>query len=75
VPILAVVPRLRHGHTVGAPAGTTQIAPTILRLLGLDPSALQAVRIEHTKGLAGLRGCVSRNARSRSRRSACPTGG
>jgi hypothetical protein len=30
---------------------TTQIAPTILRLLGLDPNALQAVRIEHTRTL------------------------
>jgi hypothetical protein len=30
---------------------TTQIAPTILRLLGLDPNALQAVRIEHTRSL------------------------
>lgn len=30
------------------PIKTTQIAPTILRLLGLDPMALQAVRAEHT---------------------------
>jgi hypothetical protein len=30
---------------------TTQIAPTILRLLGLDPNALRAVRIEHTRAL------------------------
>jgi hypothetical protein len=30
---------------------TTQIAPTILRLLGLNPNALQAVQIEHTKAL------------------------
>ena len=30
---------------------TTQIAPTILRLLGLDPRALQAVRIEGTRTL------------------------
>jgi hypothetical protein len=27
---------------------TTQIAPTILALLGLDPNDLEAVRIEHT---------------------------
>ncbi|SDP18650.1 Type I phosphodiesterase / nucleotide pyrophosphatase [Nakamurella panacisegetis] len=33
---------------------TTQIAPTILRLLGLNPNALQAVRIEHTAVLPGL---------------------
>jgi hypothetical protein len=30
---------------------TTQIAPTILTLLGLDPHALQAVRTEHTEVL------------------------
>ncbi len=30
---------------------TTQIAPTILALLGLDPDALRAVRIEHTRAL------------------------
>jgi len=30
---------------------TTQIAPTILKLLGLDPSALQAVRLEGTQAL------------------------
>jgi hypothetical protein len=30
---------------------TTQIAPTILRLLGLNPDTLDAVRIEHTHAL------------------------
>ena len=30
---------------------TTQIAPTILQLLGLDPGALKAVQIEHTRVL------------------------
>jgi len=30
---------------------TTQIAPTILSLLGLNPSSLKAVRIEHTRTL------------------------
>ena len=54
VPILVDVPGLRHGQVVGAQVGTTQIAPTILRLLGLNPQALQAVRIEHTKVLPGL---------------------
>ena len=34
---------------------TTQIAPTILRLLGLDPDALQAVRIQGTPVLPGVR--------------------
>jgi hypothetical protein len=45
---------LAHGHwkhVVGAPVETTQIAPTILQLLGLDPQALQAVQSEHTKAL------------------------
>ena len=31
---------------------TTQIAPTILKLLGLDPSDLRAVQIEHTRALS-----------------------
>jgi hypothetical protein len=31
--------------------GTTEIAPTILKLLGLDPNALASVRIEHTRAL------------------------
>ena len=30
---------------------TTQIAPTILRLLGLSPRELQAVRVEGTRSL------------------------
>ncbi len=38
-------------RVVTAPVQTTQIAPTILALLGLDPAALQAVRIEHTRTL------------------------
>ena len=38
----------------GQQVETTQIAPTILRLLGLDPQRLQAVRIEHTKVLPAL---------------------
>jgi hypothetical protein len=36
------------GEVVGSPVETTQIAPTILRLLDLDPQALQAVQLEHT---------------------------
>ncbi|MBV9526461.1 MAG: alkaline phosphatase family protein [Candidatus Dormibacteraeota bacterium] len=36
-----------HG-TVDDRVETTQIAPTILALLGLDPDALRAVQIEHT---------------------------
>jgi hypothetical protein len=33
---------------------TTQIAPTIIRLLGLDPSDLEAVQIEGTQVLPGI---------------------
>ena len=40
------------GHVVyTAGVQTTQIAPTILSLLGLDPRALQAVQLDHTKTL------------------------
>ncbi len=53
VPILVVLPGLRHGHVVDAPVETTQIAPTILALLGLPSRDLQAVRIEHTRILPG----------------------
>jgi hypothetical protein len=37
-----------HDMLNGTLVETTQIAPTILELLGLDPQALDAVRIEHT---------------------------
>jgi hypothetical protein len=39
---------------VNQPVATTQIAPTILRALGLDPNELEAVRAEHTKSLPGF---------------------
>jgi hypothetical protein len=42
------------GFVVHRPVETTQIAPTILRLLGLNPNQLQAVRIEHTAVLPGV---------------------
>ncbi|MGX7678396.1 alkaline phosphatase family protein [Jatrophihabitans sp. DSM 45814] len=42
---------VQHQNTVHAPVLTTQIAPTILNLLGLDPKSLQAVHIEHTQSL------------------------
>jgi hypothetical protein len=41
----------RRGGVAPEPVETTQIAPTILKLLGLDPGALQAVQIEHTRAL------------------------
>src|SRR5262245_49279257 len=54
VPILVVAPGLGRGREIGAPVETTEIAPTILKLLGLNPADLQAVRIEHTPALPGL---------------------
>jgi len=56
MPILVLLPGQRHGATAGAPVEIIQIAPTILALLGLNPQALQAVRIEHTQVLPGLPG-------------------
>ena len=43
-----------HGAASSTAVLTTQIAPTILQLLGLDPTALQAVTVEHTAVLPGL---------------------
>ncbi|HXW56379.1 MAG TPA: alkaline phosphatase family protein [Candidatus Cybelea sp.] len=40
--------------TIFSPVETMQIAPTILQALGLDPNALDAVRIDHTNVLPGL---------------------
>jgi arylsulfatase A-like enzyme len=51
VPILVVWPGVTGGLNVTAPVETTQIAPTILQLLGLDPDELEAVRIEGTRPL------------------------
>jgi hypothetical protein len=39
---------------IKGPVLTTQIAPTALKALGLDPNGLQAVHIEHTEVLPGL---------------------
>jgi arylsulfatase A-like enzyme len=36
------------------PVKTRQVAPTILKALGLNPESLQAVRLEHTSVLPGL---------------------
>lgn len=53
VPILIANPSLRSG-TVESPVQTAQIAPTILKLLGLDPQKLEAVQIEKTQVLPWL---------------------
>jgi Type I phosphodiesterase / nucleotide pyrophosphatase len=55
VPILVYAPKITQGDTSNRPVETTQIAPTILRLLHLDPNALQAVQIEGTQVLPGLK--------------------
>jgi arylsulfatase A-like enzyme len=47
VPLVVAAPQLT-GRMIGSPVETTQIAPTILRILGLDPQALSAVRAEGT---------------------------
>jgi arylsulfatase A-like enzyme len=53
VALLVSSPRLR-GARVGAHVSTTQVAPTILEALGLDPGELAAVRKERTRALPGL---------------------
>jgi predicted AlkP superfamily pyrophosphatase or phosphodiesterase len=53
VALLVSNPQLREA-TVAAPVATTQIAPTILGVLGLDPDELEAVRLEHTRALPGF---------------------
>ena len=53
VPILIANPGIK-AQEIHAAAQTTQIAPTILRLLGLDPNKLQAVQIEKTQVLPGF---------------------
>lgn len=58
VPIVVAGPGAARGVTVGDVVETTAIAPTILALLGLDPNALQAVKVQHTATLklAAVRG-------------------
>ncbi|WEO93532.1 alkaline phosphatase family protein [Streptomyces sp. FXJ1.172] len=51
VPLVVAGAGTPRGVRVDGPVHTTQIAPTILRLLGLDPRKLEAVRIEHTRVL------------------------
>jgi type I phosphodiesterase/nucleotide pyrophosphatase len=41
-------------ETVTSPVETAQVAPTILKALGLDPYSLQAVQMEHTEVLPGV---------------------
>ncbi len=56
VPLVVSGSSVRQGEVVNGRVETTQIAPTIALLLGLDPNALKAVRIEHTAPLAVFEG-------------------
>jgi hypothetical protein len=51
---LLVSNRALEAGTNDAEVETKQVAPTILRLLDLDPAGLDAVRIEGTRVLPGL---------------------
>jgi len=55
VALVIANPLFKQG-TVFAAVQTTQIAPTILHLLGLKPGDLQAVAIEQTQILPGIKG-------------------
>src|SRR5439155_1476982 len=54
VALLLSMPGL-DARAIKFPVQTTQVAPTILKALGLDPNALQSVTIEKTPVLPGLR--------------------
>jgi hypothetical protein len=51
VPIVVSGANVENRGVVDSPVQTTQIAPTILRLLNLNPNALHAVQREHTSTL------------------------
>jgi hypothetical protein len=54
VPILLFAPRAVSPGVFDQRLETTSIAPTVIRLLGLNPHALQAVRIQGTPVLPGV---------------------
>jgi arylsulfatase A-like enzyme len=54
VPILVYAPGTVKAASSSQPVETTQVAPTILQLLGLDPNSLQAVQQEGTQVLPGI---------------------
>jgi hypothetical protein len=56
VPLVVYAPGVVPAARVHAWVETTQVAPTTLKLLGLDPKALQAVQIEGTRVLPAIRG-------------------
>jgi hypothetical protein len=53
VALVVFAPGTGRHRTFDRAVETTQIAPTILHLLGLNPNLLQAVRTEHTAVLPG----------------------
>jgi hypothetical protein len=53
VGLIVAHPRLR-GAVLKTPVLTSQVAPTILQALEIEPDALNSVRIEHTPVLPGL---------------------
>ena len=56
VPLVVYAPGTVHPRQSGKGVETTQVAPTILKLLGLSPRSLEAVQLEGTKVLPGLGG-------------------
>ncbi|HYB26702.1 MAG TPA: alkaline phosphatase family protein [Solirubrobacteraceae bacterium] len=54
VPLVVYAPGVVRPGSSGQWVETTQVAPTILRLLGLNPYALQAVQREGTQVLPGI---------------------
>jgi hypothetical protein len=54
VPLVVYAPGAVRPDVSDQGVETTQIAPTIVKLLGLNPDALQAVRIEGTDVLPGI---------------------
>jgi len=53
VGLIVSIPGL-EAKTIKSPVTSAQVAPTILRALGLDPQALNSVRVEKTRPLPGL---------------------
>ncbi len=53
VPLLVSIAGI-EARTIQAPVQTTQIAPTVLELLHVNPRALKAVQLEGTPALPGL---------------------
>jgi len=43
-----------HARVIKTPVATSQVAPTILQMLGIEPEWLKSVGVEHTEVLPGL---------------------